>query len=117
MPIHDWSRVDANLFHHFHQAWTMTICHALNSGLLPKGFSALVEQHAAGLVPDVLAVERSRRGPLLPDIRGGAVVTAEPPQTRRGSPSSPPLVALGKCTITKRPPFDFRPALNASTTC
>lgn len=28
MPIHDWNRVDANLFHHFHQAWTMTICNA-----------------------------------------------------------------------------------------
>ena len=36
MPIHDWSRVDANLFHHFHQAWTMTICNKLNS--VPKEY-------------------------------------------------------------------------------
>lgn len=56
MPIHDWSRVDANLFHHFHQRWTVAIADALNTGVLPPGFSALVEQHAAGLVPDVLAV-------------------------------------------------------------
>jgi hypothetical protein len=82
MPIHDWTRVDANLFHHFHQAWTMAICSALNAGLLPKGFSALVEQHAAGVVPDVLAVERSRRWPPSSAGLGGAVVTAEPPQTR-----------------------------------
>jgi hypothetical protein len=47
MPVHDWSRVDANLFHDFHQAWTMSIRNALNSGLLPAGYSALVEQHAA----------------------------------------------------------------------
>ena len=82
MPIHDWTRVDANLFHHFHQAWTMAICSALNAGRLPKGFSALVEQHAAGVVPDVLAVERSRRWAPSSEGLGGAVVTAEPPQTR-----------------------------------
>lgn len=81
MPIHDWSRIEPNLFHHFHQAWTMTICNRLNSGLLPKGFSALVEQHAAGVVPDVLAVERSRRWSST-EATGGALVTAEPPRTR-----------------------------------
>ena len=21
MPIHDWSKVDAGIFHHFHHAW------------------------------------------------------------------------------------------------
>src|SRR5205814_2220323 len=56
MPIHNWARVEANLFHHFHQAWTMTISNVLNGGLLPNGFSALVEQHAGGLVPDVIAL-------------------------------------------------------------
>jgi Protein of unknown function (DUF4058) len=50
MPIHDWTRVDANLFHDFHQTWTIAIRNSLNGGLLPKGYSALVEQHAAGLV-------------------------------------------------------------------
>ena len=53
MPVHDWSQVDANVFHHFHQRWTIAICDTLNAGLLPPGFSALAEQHAAGLVPDV----------------------------------------------------------------
>jgi hypothetical protein len=80
MPIHDWSRVDPNLFHHFHQFWTTEICRRLNSELLPPGFSALVEQHSAGLVPDVLAVQRrtTRGGP--PEPSGG-VLTAEPPKT------------------------------------
>ena len=62
MPIHDWTRVDATLFHDFHQAWTVGIRNALNAGLLPKGYSALVEQHAAGLIPDVLALQRRARG-------------------------------------------------------
>ena len=61
MPVHDWSRVDANVFQHFHQRWTIAICDTLNAGLLPHGYSALVEQHAGGLVPDVLALERRSR--------------------------------------------------------
>lgn len=54
MPIHDWARVDANLFHDFHQTGTIRIRDALNGGLLPKGYSALVEQHAGGVIPDVI---------------------------------------------------------------
>jgi hypothetical protein len=52
MLIHDWSRVPAGLFHHFHQQWTSRLCDALNAGLLPKGYSALIEQSAAGIYPD-----------------------------------------------------------------
>jgi hypothetical protein len=80
MPIHDWTAVDANLFHDFHQTWTIAIRNALNGGLLPKGYSALVEQHAAGLVPDVLAVQR--RGSRRPEPLGGGVIIATPPKTR-----------------------------------
>ena len=57
MPIHDWSRLDANLFHDFHQTWAVAIRSALNAGLLPNGYTALVEQHAPLVVPDVLALE------------------------------------------------------------
>lgn len=76
MPIHDWSRVDANLFHDFHQTWTIGIRNALNGGLLPKGYSALVEQHAGGVVPDVIALQGRRSST---PLTGGAV-TVEPPQ-------------------------------------
>src|SRR5262245_20626155 len=82
MPIHDWARVDANLFHHFHQSWTIAISNALNGGLLPRGFSALVEQHAGGLVPDVIALQRRPRSSPPPEARGGAVVTTTPPKVR-----------------------------------
>jgi hypothetical protein len=81
MPIHDWSRVDANLFHHFHQRWTIAICDALNGGLLPQGYSALAEQHAGGLVPDVLTVQR-RPWPGRKDEPAGGVLSATPPKTR-----------------------------------
>lgn len=80
MPIHDWTRADANVFHHFHQRWTIAICDALNAGLLPTGYSALVEQHAGGLVPDVLALER-RFSPGRSGESGGGTIMATPPKT------------------------------------
>ncbi len=44
MPIHDWARVPAGLFHDFHQSWSIRIKDALNAGRLPDSLSALVEQ-------------------------------------------------------------------------
>jgi hypothetical protein len=81
MPIHDWSRVDANVYHHFHQFWTTAICRALNNGLLPPEYSALVEQHAGNPQPDVLALERRSTNGRKPGGLGGGVATA-PPRTR-----------------------------------
>jgi hypothetical protein len=81
MPVHDWLHIDANVFHHFHQRWTIAICDALNAGLLPRGYSALVEQHAGGLIPDVLALERrTRRYP--PTEPAGGVLASTPPKVR-----------------------------------
>ncbi len=78
MPIHDWARVSANLFHHFHQVWTTRLADALNGGLLPPGYSALVEQHAGGLVPDVVGLQRRPRSGSPPQPSGAGVVVAEP---------------------------------------
>ena len=63
MPLHDWTRVPAGLFHDFHQSWCVRIKDALNAGRLPRGTVALVEQRSGPLEPDVLAIEaRARRG-------------------------------------------------------
>jgi hypothetical protein len=61
MPIHDWTRVPAGLFHDFHQSWCVRIKDALNAGRLPKGVAALVEQRAGPTEGDVLAIERRSR--------------------------------------------------------
>lgn len=79
MPMHDWKRVPPTIYHHFHQQWTISICNALNAGLLPPGFSALVDQYSSGLYPDVLALER--RGPKPSRPRAGTT-TIEAPRTR-----------------------------------
>lgn len=82
MPIHDWTLVDAGLFHDFHQSWTVALRNALNTGLLPPGYFALVEQNIKGPIPDVLTLELSSgSGETLPSSGGLAVATA-PPKTR-----------------------------------
>jgi hypothetical protein len=63
VPIHDWTRVDAGIFHAFHDDWITELARALNRGLLPADYYALPEQHAAGFGPDVLTLqeEQSKR--------------------------------------------------------
>ena len=46
MPLHDWTRIPAGLFHHFHQDWSIEIARELNRRRLPKGLFALVEQRS-----------------------------------------------------------------------
>lgn len=58
MPMHDWSRVDPSLYHDFHQCWTVRLCDRLNAGILPKGYSALVEPHA-GFSDDLFLTVRT----------------------------------------------------------
>jgi hypothetical protein len=48
MPIQDWARVRANRFHYFHQTWTPLLAAALNSGVLPNNYLAMVDQITTG---------------------------------------------------------------------
>ncbi len=86
MPVHDWTRVSAGTFHHFHQAWIIALCDALNSGLLPDGFYALAEQVAGGPHPDVLTLEQTEELEAWTfgnGSSGSAVAVAErPPRVR-----------------------------------
>ena len=59
MPIHDWTRVDAGIFHHFHQRWIGAITDVLNQRLLPRDYYALADQQGAGFDPDVLTLKAS----------------------------------------------------------
>jgi Protein of unknown function (DUF4058) len=56
MPVHDWTRVDAGLFHSFHQHWIPALCAALNTGGLPPDYFALAEQSIRGPIPDALTL-------------------------------------------------------------
>src|SRR5690242_8088954 len=82
MPIHDWTRVDAGLFHHFHQNWTTTLCNALNAGGLPPEYFALVEQNIRGPVPDVLTLHLSPGADVPSNGTATLAVATAPPRTR-----------------------------------
>ena len=51
MPIHDWTRVNPGIFHHFHLEWIGDLSRVLNRGLLPPDYYALAEQIAGGFGP------------------------------------------------------------------
>jgi hypothetical protein len=83
MPVHDWTQVDAGVFHDFHNVWIALLRIALNSGLLPEGFYAMSEQHGGKYIADVLTL----RSPGQSDspsraISGGVALADTPPKVR-----------------------------------
>src|SRR5438445_1281081 len=96
MPVHDWTRVEAGVFHAFHVAWIPEIQKALNGGLLPEGYYALAEQHAGRAIADVLTLHASPASapPLpLPPATGGTAVAEAPPRVRRKQTIEPAALA------------------------
>jgi hypothetical protein len=81
MPVHDWTRVDAGLFHAFHHHWISTLCDALNGGGLPPDYYALPEQRIRGPIPDVLALHLPPL-PAQPKGTSGLAVATAPPRAR-----------------------------------
>jgi len=82
MPMHDWKRVEAGIFHASHHRWISAISDALNTGVLPKDYYALPEQVAAGFGPDVLTLQDQRRADDKSNGAGATLVLQARPQTR-----------------------------------
>lgn len=86
MPVHDWTRVDAGLFHDFHQTWAIALRNRLNAGVLPLDYFALVEQNIRGPIPDVLTLQLSPRPGGVADrsteTGASAAVATDVPHTR-----------------------------------
>lgn len=107
MPIHDWSRVEAGVFHHFYQAWMVAMGVALNRHLLPKRFYALVEQYTGKVEVDVLSLE-SRRKRTTHDtddsapFAGTATITATRPQVDTIEKASEAFYAFKQSTVVVR---------------
>lgn len=84
MPLHDWSRVNAGIFHSFHLNWIAEINKSLNNGLLPQGYYSLAEQRAGLAIPDLLTLHCM---PLQetsdPPPGGGIAVADAPPKVMR----------------------------------
>ena len=78
MPIHDWTRVRAGTFHHFHLTWISRICSRLNNGVLPPGYEAFAEQSTGKPIPDLLSLEIEQPSGEPP--RGGIALAEHPPK-------------------------------------
>jgi hypothetical protein len=108
MPIHDWSRVPAGIFHDFHHALIEQFNRDLNAGVLPSGYYAMAEQVAGGLGPDVLGLHKPKvvaddpgNGGVRSTRSGGGGTLLAPPRVRiveeadlKYSPRKQSLVAI-----------------------
>lgn len=82
MPVHDWIKVRDGMFHDFHVEWLTSIKHALNHGILPKGYYATVDQHTGKFLPDVLTLESVRGRSNIGSRRANAPVLLTKPRRR-----------------------------------
>jgi hypothetical protein len=78
MPMHDWTRVDAGIYHAFHHEWISEIYRAVLKRLPPDYYS-LPEQQASGFGPDVLALKYNDGED---DSDGGGTATLARPKTK-----------------------------------
>ena len=88
MPIHDWGRVKAGIFHDFHHALVEQIKRDLNAGVLPSGYYAMAEKIAGGLGPDVLGLHKPQVAPNDADQRWRPIIerrkSRDPPGPAEG---------------------------------
>lgn len=92
MPMHDWTRVDAGIYHDFHVSWAVELRNTLNQGVLPDGYYALVEQHAGRRVPDLITLGQTTPisdFPPLPPPPGGLALAEAPPRVAYTSELAP----------------------------
>jgi hypothetical protein len=98
MPMHDWTRISPNDYHHFHGRWIFSIADWLNDGALPARYLALAEHAIPPAVPDVLTLE-------LPGGNGAQAQRAAPPDRPNGTG--------GVATIAGRPATRYTATVRA----
>ena len=98
MPMHDWTRVTAGIYHHFHHEWISELAATLNRGLLPPDHYAMAEQQAAGFGPDVLTLQDT----VGPGSGGVLTATRTKPETTHAARSAVEFHRRKKSSIAVR---------------
>lgn len=101
MTIHDWTRVDAGIFHGFHHDWITEISRALNHGLLPADYYALPEQIAGEFGPDVLTLTTAKPQNSTPPAGGLALAEAPPKVELRMRSEARQYAARAKAVVIR----------------
>ena len=99
MPMHDWTCVDAGIYHAFHHEWISEISRALNRGLLPKDMYALPELQAAGFGPDVVTLQDRASDAA---VGGTATLTRTRPKTTHHAKTAAEFYRRKKSSIVVR---------------
>ncbi len=108
MPVHDWTRVSAGIFHHFHLEWIGDLSRQLNRGLLPPDYYALAERIAGGLGLDVLTLQLAEISAAIGEPAGGIALAANPPKARFRLRAEPDVYAAKARTVVIRHASDHR---------
>lgn len=103
MAIHDWIRVEAGIFHHFHHTWITEIQRALNRGLLPLEYRAFAEQIVRVWGLDVLTLQQLTGGtPHAAEPSKGVSLATTPPRVQFHFRSEPdPYAAKVKAVVIR----------------
>ena len=103
MPIHDWTRVSAGIFHDVHNAWITEVRNALNEGVLPSEYYALGEQVVGPYGPDVLTLRTAGLNGRAsdPDDGGTAIATRPPKVALTASLESDPYTAKRRSLVIR----------------
>ena len=101
MPVHDWTRVDAGIFHAFHTAWLGELQKALNRGGMPPGYSAMVEQYGGMGNADVLALQDGGTPPFA-GFTPGPSASSESGGTAVALADAPPVAEARVCVAGVR---------------
>src|SRR5207244_547343 len=108
MAVHDWTRVEAGIFHDFHHSWIEENKRALNRGLRGTGYYALAEQITGSLGPDVLTLDELVKGTSparkakATRKRGGTALLKTKPKLRFHITNPPTWYASRKKSVTIR---------------
>jgi hypothetical protein len=80
VPLHDWARVHAAIFHDFHHGWVADLRRALQRDILPRDYYALLANLADGVGPGAADLVRPGGGLDVADklVTSGIRITDEP---------------------------------------
>ncbi len=83
MPLHDWTRVSAGIFHSFEMSWVTALRKFLNCGGLPTNFYALIQDSSIDSNSEI--IEPVLDTSSTPQEDGGTALLVAEPQTRISS--------------------------------
>ena len=103
MPIHDWTRVDAGIFHHFHLGWIGDLFASLESRIAATGLLCPGRADRRWPRPGrPHAASPEDRRPVTDEPAGGVALPTTPPRVQFRTRAEPDLYAAKAKTIVIR---------------